>query len=81
MKGGADGCADNLSEKCPNCGEVLKESSSVDLVEELVEKAEEMKILSLYNKNSKDFVIHISRPKLYISQAKYIFKHENIYII
>ena len=43
------------------------------------EKAEEMKILSIYNKNSKDFVIHISRLKLYISQAKYKFKHEIIY--
>ena len=43
------------------------------------EKAEEMKILSINNKNSKNFVIHISRPKLYISQTKYQFKHENIY--
>lgn len=34
--------ADNLSEKCPDCGEVLKETDSLDLVDELVEKAEEM---------------------------------------
>lgn len=32
------------------------------------EKAEEMKILSTNKKNSKDFVIHISRAKLYKSQ-------------
>ncbi|MDO5814738.1 MAG: peptide chain release factor aRF-1 [Methanobrevibacter sp.] len=34
--------ADNLKEKCPNCGETLKESDSIDLADEFVEKAEEM---------------------------------------
>ena len=34
--------ADNLEERCPNCNEMLKEESSEDLVDELVEKAEEM---------------------------------------
>ena len=34
--------ADNLEERCPNCNEVLKEESSMDLAEEFVEKAEEM---------------------------------------
>ncbi len=34
--------ADNLKERCPNCNETLKETDSVDLVDELVEKAEEM---------------------------------------
>jgi peptide chain release factor subunit 1 len=34
--------ADKLQERCPNCNEVMKEESSVDLVDELVEKAEEM---------------------------------------
>ena len=34
--------ADNLKEKCPNCGEILKEESSIDLAEEFVERAEEM---------------------------------------
>lgn len=34
--------ADNLEERCPNCNEMLKEDSSEDLVDELVEKAEEM---------------------------------------
>ena len=34
--------ADNLKEKCPNFGETLKESDSIDLADEFVEKAEEM---------------------------------------
>jgi peptide chain release factor subunit 1 len=34
--------ADGLDEKCPKCNEILKEESSIDLAEELVEKAEEM---------------------------------------
>ena len=31
-----------LKPKCPNCGEVLKEESSVDLADDFIEKAEEM---------------------------------------
>jgi len=34
--------ADNLHKKCPNCGDNLKESDSVDLDDEFVELAEEM---------------------------------------
>ncbi|WP_296805295.1 peptide chain release factor aRF-1 [uncultured Methanobrevibacter sp.] len=34
--------ADGLKPKCPNCGEVLKEESSVDLADDFIEKAEEM---------------------------------------
>ena len=34
--------ADKIDEKCPNCNERLKEESSIDLVDEFVEKAEEM---------------------------------------
>ena len=34
--------ADKLEVRCPNCNEVLKEESSMDLAEEFVEKAEEM---------------------------------------
>ena len=34
--------ADSLEEKCPNCNETLKETSSIDLTDEFVEKAEEM---------------------------------------
>ena len=34
--------ADNLSERCPECNEILKETSSMDLADEFVELAEEM---------------------------------------
>ena len=34
--------ADNLSEKCPNCNETLKEQDSIDLTDEFIEKAEEV---------------------------------------
>ena len=34
--------ADGLKEKCPNCGETLKEESSMDLADDFIEKAEEM---------------------------------------
>ena len=34
--------ADKFEERCPNCNELLKEESSIDLVDELIEKAEEM---------------------------------------
>ena len=34
--------ANSLEEKCPNCNETLKETSSIDLTDEFVEKAEEM---------------------------------------
>ena len=34
--------ADKHEEKCPNCNELLKEEDSIDLVDELIEKAEEM---------------------------------------
>ncbi|WP_405294203.1 peptide chain release factor aRF-1 [Methanobrevibacter sp.] len=34
--------ADNLNEKCPECGETLKEQDSIDLDDEFVELAEEM---------------------------------------
>ena len=35
--------ADKIDERCPNCNELLKEESSIDLTDEFVEKAEEMK--------------------------------------
>ena len=35
--------ADNLQKKCSNCSEILKEQDSIDLTDEFVEKAEEMK--------------------------------------
>ena len=34
--------ADNYSETCPNCNDLLKEIASLDLVDELIEKAEEL---------------------------------------
>ena len=34
--------ADKLDERCPNCNERLKEESSMDLVDEFIEKAEEV---------------------------------------
>jgi peptide chain release factor subunit 1 len=34
--------ADKIEERCPNCNELLKEESSMDLADEFVEKAEEM---------------------------------------
>ena len=34
--------ADNIEERCSNCNELLKEESSQDLIDELIEKAEEM---------------------------------------
>ena len=34
--------ADNLSERCPECNDVLKETASMDLADEFVELAEEM---------------------------------------
>ena len=34
--------ADNLNEKCPECNDMLKETSSMDLADEFVELAEEM---------------------------------------
>ena len=34
--------ADKINERCPNCNEILKETSSQDLTDEFVEKAEEM---------------------------------------
>ena len=35
--------ADKIDERCPNCNELLKEESSIDLTDEFVGKAEEMK--------------------------------------
>ena len=34
--------ADSHEERCPECNELLKETESIDLVDELIEKAEEM---------------------------------------
>ena len=34
--------ADKIEERCPNCNELLKETDSIDLADEFVEKAEEM---------------------------------------